>query len=133
MTARGPALVRRVPSGGQPRRAARLGARPGRAGAFALLATAVFLLPAVVSDATVGNAGQLAAGHIPVQAGDYFSAVNGRTPLVDYIASYVEPAAAAPGAGPEVVPLPRSPPLSIALVRALRSSDCWPSSASSGR
>ncbi len=70
------------------RAAARLRGAGRVALAFALLATAVFLLPAVVSDATVGNAGQLASGHIPVQAGDYFSAVNGRTPLVDYIASY---------------------------------------------
>ena len=48
----------------------------------------IFVLPAVVTDATVGQAGQLAAGHIPVQAEDYFSVVNGRTPLVDYIAQY---------------------------------------------
>jgi hypothetical protein len=56
--------------------------------AIAALVTAVFLLPAVVTDATVGRAGLLAAGHIPVQAEDYFSVVNGRTPLVDYIAQY---------------------------------------------
>jgi hypothetical protein len=55
---------------------------------IALLATVIFVLPAVVTDATVGQAGQLAAGHIPVQAEDYFSVVNGRTPLVDYIAQY---------------------------------------------
>lgn len=56
--------------------------------AIAALVTAIFLLPAVVTDATVGRAGQLANGHIPVQAEDYFSVVNGRTPLVDYIAQY---------------------------------------------
>ena len=55
---------------------------------LAVLATLLFVLPAVVTDATVGQAGQLAAGHIPVQAEDYFSVVNGRTPLVDYIAQY---------------------------------------------
>jgi hypothetical protein len=42
----------------------------------------------VVTDATVGQMGQLASSHIPVQAEDYFSVVNGRTPLVDYIAQY---------------------------------------------
>ena len=55
---------------------------------IAVVATAVFLLPAVVTDATVGHAGPLASGHIPVQAEDYLAAVNGRTPLVDYIAQY---------------------------------------------
>jgi hypothetical protein len=55
---------------------------------IAMLVTVLFLLPAVVTDATVGHQGTLAAGHIPVQAEDYFSVVNGRTPLVDYIAQY---------------------------------------------
>jgi hypothetical protein len=55
---------------------------------IAVVATAVFLLPAVVTDATVGHAGPLASGHIPVQSEDYLAAVNGRTPLVDYIAQY---------------------------------------------
>ena len=55
---------------------------------IALLATVVWLLPAVVTDATVGRAGPFAAGHIPVQGEDYFSVVNGRTPLVNYIAQY---------------------------------------------
>lgn len=55
---------------------------------IAVLATAVFVLPAVVTDATVGQSGQLAVVHIPVQAEDYFAAVNGRTPLVNYIAQY---------------------------------------------
>jgi hypothetical protein len=66
--------------------------------AVALTVTVVFLLPAVVTDATVGRAGQIAAGHIPVQAEDYFSVVNGRTPLVDYIAQYANllPLALAP-------------------------------------
>jgi hypothetical protein len=55
---------------------------------IALIATVVFLLPAVVTDATVGQSGQLAVVHIPVQSEDYFAVVNGRTPLVDYIAQY---------------------------------------------
>ena len=72
--------------------------RSGLAPAVALVVTVVFLLPAVVTDATVGSMGPLAAGHIPVQAEDYFSVVNGRTPLVDYIAQYANllPLALAP-------------------------------------
>lgn len=56
---------------------------------IAVLATVIFVLPAVVTDGTVGQAGPLASNHIPVQAEDYFSVVNGRTPLVNYIAQYV--------------------------------------------
>ena len=74
--------------------------RPSGALAFviAVIVTLLFLLPAVVTDATVGNAGQIAAAHIPVQAEDYFAVVNGRTPLVDYIAQYANllPLALAP-------------------------------------
>ncbi len=66
--------------------------------AIALLVTGLFLLPAVVTDASVGKMGPLASDHIPVQAEDYFAVVNGRTPLVDYIAQYVNllPLALAP-------------------------------------
>jgi hypothetical protein len=66
--------------------------------AVGVVVTTIFLLPALVTDATVGKAGELAAGHIPVQAEDYFSVVNGRTPLVDYIAQYANllPLALAP-------------------------------------
>jgi hypothetical protein len=70
------------------RTAERLRGRGGLAFAIALAVTVIFLLPAVVTDATVGEMGPLAGGHIPVQAEDYFSVVNGRTPLVDYIAQY---------------------------------------------
>jgi hypothetical protein len=78
--------------------AERLRDRGALAFAIALAVTVIFLLPAVVTDATVGQAGPLAAGHIPVQAEDYFSVVNGRTPLVDYIAQYANllPLALAP-------------------------------------
>ena len=55
---------------------------------IALGVTAVWLLPAVVTDSTLSRAGSLAAGHIPAQGEDYFSVVNGRTPLVNYIAQY---------------------------------------------
>ena len=56
--------------------------------AIAIAATAIWLLPAVTTDATLARSGGLASGHIPVQGEDYFAAVNGRTPLVDYIAQY---------------------------------------------
>lgn len=60
----------------------------GLAIALAALATVIFLLPAVVTDGTVGASGPLASGHIPTQGDDYFAAANGRTPLVDYISQY---------------------------------------------
>jgi hypothetical protein len=66
----------------------RLAGRGWLALVIAVLATVVWILPAVVTDGTVSQAGQLAAGHIPVQSEDYFSVVNGRTPLVNYIAQY---------------------------------------------
>jgi hypothetical protein len=56
---------------------------------LAAAATAVFVLPAVVTDGTVGNSGPLASGHIPTQGEDYFAVLNGRTPLVNYISQYV--------------------------------------------
>jgi hypothetical protein len=57
--------------------------------AIAIMFTAIWLLPALVTDATVRHAGVISSGHIPAQAQDYFSVVNGRTPLVDYIPIYV--------------------------------------------
>jgi hypothetical protein len=71
-----------------------------RRGAFAaaVVLTALWLLPAVVTDETVGSSGPIASGHIPVQASDYFAVVDGRTPLVDYVPQYVNllPLALAP-------------------------------------
>ena len=55
---------------------------------LAALATVLWLLPAVITDSTLARSGNLAAGHIPTQAEDYWAVVNGRTPLVDYIAIY---------------------------------------------
>ena len=55
---------------------------------LAVFATAIWLLPAVNTDATLPEAGPLATGHIATQTGDYVAIVNGRTPLVDYIAQY---------------------------------------------
>src|SRR5262249_60474558 len=54
----------------------------------ALLATVVFVLPAVVTDATVGQAGQLAAGPLPGPAQGHFSAVNRPTSPGHLIAPY---------------------------------------------
>jgi hypothetical protein len=55
---------------------------------LAALATAIWLLPSVVTDTTIDRSGAIAIGHIPIQGEDYFAAVNGRTPLVDFIADY---------------------------------------------
>jgi hypothetical protein len=66
--------------------------------AIALAVTTVWLLPAVFTDSTLSQSGSFAAGHVPVQGEDYFSVVNGRTPLVNYIAQYTNllPLALAP-------------------------------------
>src|SRR5262245_17238157 len=55
---------------------------------IAIAATLIWLLPAVNTDGTLARAGSLPATHIPVQGEDYFAAVNGRTPLVNYISWY---------------------------------------------
>jgi hypothetical protein len=60
----------------------------GVAFATAALLTALWLLPAVFTDETVGANG-FASTHVPVQAADYFAVVNGRTPFVDYVPQYV--------------------------------------------
>jgi hypothetical protein len=75
-----------------------LAARGWVALVIAVAATVLWLLPAVVTDSTVTLSGRFAQGHVPVQAEDYFAVVNGRTPLVDYIALYVNllPLALAP-------------------------------------
>jgi hypothetical protein len=56
--------------------------------AIAIAVTVVWLLPAVNTDDTISSAGPFASGHISVHGEDYFAAVNGRTPLVDYISQY---------------------------------------------
>ena len=61
----------------------------GIAVAVAVAFTAIWVLPAVVTDGTVGSMGEIGAGHVPAQAEDYFAVANGRTPLVDYIPIYV--------------------------------------------
>lgn len=54
---------------------------------LAVAATIVWLLPAVVTDGNVARAGLL-GGHIPIQFEDYLAVVNGRTPLVNFVAQY---------------------------------------------
>ncbi|MDX6607458.1 MAG: hypothetical protein QOD14_1998 [Solirubrobacterales bacterium] len=74
-----------------------LARRPVLAAAAAVLATTVFLLPAVVTDASIAHSGSLAS-QISPPAEDYMAVINGRTPLVDYIAQYANllPFAVAP-------------------------------------
>jgi hypothetical protein len=78
--------------------ASRLVGRRGIAFALAVAFTAIWLLPALVTDATVGYAGRIPSGHVPADAQEYFAVVNGLTPLVNYIPLYVSllPLAVAP-------------------------------------
>ncbi|MDX6607455.1 MAG: hypothetical protein QOD14_1995 [Solirubrobacterales bacterium] len=64
----------------------------------AALVTVVFLLPAVITDATVGHNGVWTSKDVGLHAEDYLSVVNGRTPMVNYIGEYanVLPFAIAP-------------------------------------
>jgi hypothetical protein len=62
--------------------------RRGLALAGAVLATAVFLLPAVITDAGVGQSGLFAPSGVALHAEDYLAVVNGRTPLVNYVGEY---------------------------------------------
>ncbi|MSO40680.1 MAG: hypothetical protein EXQ70_02060 [Solirubrobacterales bacterium] len=56
--------------------------------ALAVAATALWLLPAVVTDATVAQSGAVPSGHIPAQFEDYMPVANGLTPLVNYVPLY---------------------------------------------
>ena len=64
----------------------------------AVAVTALFLLPAIVTDSNIDASGLIPSTHIPVAAQDYFAVVNGRTPMVDYVAQYAQllPLAVAP-------------------------------------
>ena len=78
--------------------------------AIAIAVTLLWLLPAVNTDDTAPRAGSLASGHFGIQGDDYFSVVNGRTPLVNYISQYSNllPLALEPvlkAAGPSVTSL----------------------------
>jgi hypothetical protein len=77
---------------------ARQAARRGVALGIAALVTAVFLLPAVITDATVGQSGTLTHSGVALHSEDYMAVVNGRTPLVNYIGEYANllPLAIAP-------------------------------------
>ncbi len=84
------ALTRRIPAGGGvDARRASAGWRWG-ALVVALGLTALWILPALDTDATVGASGLIPSGHIPVAAQDYFAVVNGRTPMVDFVAQYTQ-------------------------------------------
>jgi hypothetical protein len=76
----------------------RLAGRPRLVLALAALITLVFLLPAVITDATVGHNGIWTSRDVGLHAEDYLAVVNGRTPLVDYIGEYANllPFAVAP-------------------------------------
>ncbi len=84
------ALARRWPFG-RPEGAAR-SSSGWRWGAFAiaLTLTALWLLPAVFTDANLSEGGAIPEGHVPVQAQDFYAVANGRTPMVDYVAQYVQ-------------------------------------------
>ena len=91
-------------TGPPPRLVARLRPLAGRGAlvlALAVLLTIVFLLPAVITDATVGRSGILAHSSVALHAEDYWAVVNGRTPLVNYIGEYSNllPFAVAPAPG----------------------------------
>ena len=58
--------------------------------AIALALTALWLLPAVFTDANLSEGGAIPSGHVPVQAQDFYAVTNGLTPMVDYIAQYVQ-------------------------------------------
>lgn len=84
------ALTRRWPFDAR-ERAARV-SRGWRLGALAIAVglTALWLLPAVFTDANVSEGGAIPEGHVPVQAQDFYAVANGRTPMVDYVAQYVQ-------------------------------------------
>lgn len=90
---RWPGSARRVP-----RWLGRLAGRRRLVLGLAVLVTIVWLLPAVITDPTVGQSGLFTSRDVGLHAEDYLAAVNGRTPLVDYIGEYANllPFAVAP-------------------------------------
>jgi hypothetical protein len=62
--------------------------RPWPAIALALVLTAFWLLPGVITDASISNSGLLPGGHIPIQYDEHLAASNGLTPLVDFVPFY---------------------------------------------
>jgi hypothetical protein len=75
----------------------RLGEARWLAAPLAVVITVLWLLPAVVTEDNISDAG-LVGAHIPGQFADYLAAVNGLTPLVDYASwySFLLPIAFAP-------------------------------------
>jgi hypothetical protein len=69
--------------------AGRLRAWPASiAWAAAVLATALWLLPGVITDEGIGSAGLIPVAHVPIEFDELLAASNGRTPLVDYVPWY---------------------------------------------
>jgi hypothetical protein len=66
--------------------------------AAAIVLTALWLLPGVITEGGLAESGQIPPGHVPIQFDDFVAASNGRTPLVDYIPYYASllPIALAP-------------------------------------
>jgi hypothetical protein len=58
--------------------------------AVAIVLTALWLLPAVFTDANLSEGGAIPEGHVLVQSQDFYAVANGRTPMVDYVAQYVQ-------------------------------------------
>ena len=56
--------------------------------AVAVAATALWLLPGVITDEGVGSAGLIPIAHVPIEFDEFVAASNGRTPLVDYVPWY---------------------------------------------
>ena len=78
-------------SGTMPKPLTRLGGlvrRPWLVLALAAVSTVIFLLPAVITDATVGQSGLFTSKGVGLHAEDYLAVINGRTPLVNYIGEY---------------------------------------------
>jgi hypothetical protein len=66
-----------------------LGAAPAWAAALlAVIATFLWLLPGVITDAGIAEAGLIPLGHLPIEFDEFLAATNGRTPLVDYVPWY---------------------------------------------
>lgn len=69
--------------------AGRIAAWPGGiALSIAVALTAIWLLPGVITDASLSESGVIPPGHVPIQFDEFVAASNGRTPLVDYVPWY---------------------------------------------
>ncbi len=60
----------------------------GIALAIAVSATALWLLPGVITDSGLGQNGVIPPGHLPIEFDEFAAAANGRTALVDFVPFY---------------------------------------------